>query len=778
MGKSATVYVLDINSTSMWMGDKVQKVKHLVQLMIHEKLLSGRKTDLVSIVLVGSQETRNHMASDDEYQYIETLFNGLDMADLKLLQSLDDDHLHGEMSENSGDIIDGLIVAADLIIQKCKKLKYERRIYIFTDGQSSRWKVGDDPSQLAPTIIEHDIQCNFINCSTAADDNEDFLFQEDNWKAVDVIIQELQKAQGQQFTQQSRHLTLDQAQSEIDTFQKKQVAPTTLFKGFLSLIPLEQGVYDAENVDFGIPVSMYARTHEFKLPTFKKIAEVEQVLDEVDMPDHGAPGTPRKTYAPIQRQFNYVSQSPAYKLDQDIEVGEDFGGDDQNDQMQQVDKAQLVKYYNYGSSSIPIQAEQYDYLMQQLKQQQGDVGTESGKEMSLLGFVPSSTVDRHLFAGQSYTVVVTPLGAKFNYEQKTVFTQQRLLMRSFVQTMRQESVYALVRLVRTQKSDPKLALLCPFNESVFKDSYHQRDADVGVQSQDGGATVDDYLLLTYIPFADDMREWTFKSLPQLSASSSDQENQDDIQKMQLMQRFIQRSQFVDDSEHSSQSHQQFSPSNVYYPAYHYLSSCLLDRALKRKANGEGDDDNEDEQFPPVDDRLKKPFRREQQLWNQDDIYSRLQNVFDIRKIEKKKADGEGAVTRVLDESAAPSLDDLLAGRVGGRQEAAADEQDANTEQLQELPAIRQFKDKWDEDIDSSLRYFKDEILQMCKQSDADAGDISKCLNTFKAFTIAAEEDAQYSQLVRSIQQLYLDDLMDEDLYQQLLALGLDNDMSN
>jgi hypothetical protein len=40
-------------------------------------------------------------------------------------------------------------------------------------------------------------------------------------------------------------------------------------------------------------------------------------------------------------------------------------------------------------------------------------------------------------------------------------------------------------------------------------------------------------------------------------------------------------------------------------------------------------------------------------------------VFDIRKIEKKKADGEGTVTRVLDESAAPSLDDLLAGRVGG-----------------------------------------------------------------------------------------------------------------
>ncbi|KAI3632090.1 hypothetical protein MIR68_009926 [Amoeboaphelidium protococcarum] len=775
MGKSATVYVLDINS-SMWIGDKVQKVKHLVQLMIHEKLLSGRKTDLVSIVLVGSQETRNHMASDDEYQHIETLFDGLDMADLKLLQSLDDDHLHGKVSDNSGDIIDGLIVAADLIIQKCKKLKYERRIYIFTDGQSSRWKVGDDPAQLAPTIIEHDIQCNFINCSSALDDNENSLYYEDDWKAVDIIIQELQKAQGQQFTQQSRLLTIEQTQSEIDTFQKKQVAPTTLFKGFLSLIPFDQGAYDAENVDFGIPVSMYARTHEFKLPTFKKIAEVEQILDEVEIPDHGAPGTPRKTYAPIQRQFNYVSLSPANRLDQDIEVGEDFGGDDQNEQMHQVDKAQLVKYYNYGSSSIPIQSEQYDYLKQQLKQQQGDVGTESGKEMSLLGFVPSSTVDRHLLAGQTYTMVVTPLGAKFNYEQKTVFTQQRLLMRSFVQAMRQESVYALVRLVRTQKSDPKLALLCPFDERVFKDS---QVVDVGVQPQDDGATVDDYLLLTYIPFADDMREWTFKSLPQLSSSSSsNQDSQEDLQKIQLMQQFIQSSQFVDDSEHSSQSHLQFSPSNVYYPAYHYLSSCLLDRALKRKVNEQGGDDNDDEPLPPVDDRLKKPFRREQQLWNQDDIYGRLQNVFNIRKIEKKKADGEGTVTRVLDESAAPSLDDLLAGRVGGGQEAAADEQDTNTEQLQELSAIRQFKDKWDEDIDSSLRYFKDEILQMCRQSDADAGDIFKCLNTFKAFTIAAEEDAQHSQLVRSIQQLYLDDLMDEDLYQQLLALGLDNDMSN
>lgn len=89
----------------------------------------------MGIVLLGSEQTRNHLNEEIEeegenYVHIST-FSYLKTIQLSLLNELDD-IVSASSSTDAASLIDGLIVAFDLLCRHTGKKSYERRILLFT----------------------------------------------------------------------------------------------------------------------------------------------------------------------------------------------------------------------------------------------------------------------------------------------------------------------------------------------------------------------------------------------------------------------------------------------------------------------------------------------------------------------------------------------------------------------------------------------------------------------------------------------------------------------
>lgn len=82
------------------------------------------------MVLVGTEETENHL--NEQYGGYENVYiaQELEQLDKQIVTDLD------SFSPTSvrGDILDGLMVAVDMLGNKCGNKKYIKRIFIITDG--------------------------------------------------------------------------------------------------------------------------------------------------------------------------------------------------------------------------------------------------------------------------------------------------------------------------------------------------------------------------------------------------------------------------------------------------------------------------------------------------------------------------------------------------------------------------------------------------------------------------------------------------------------------
>lgn len=105
--------------------------------MIQQKLLFT-KSDELAIILVGTHGTANNLndADPDNYQHV-TVLHTLAKPNLNFLELIDTIDI-----ESAGDIIDGLLVGMELIVNRVKKLKFDKRIFLVTDGGSP---IVDDP---------------------------------------------------------------------------------------------------------------------------------------------------------------------------------------------------------------------------------------------------------------------------------------------------------------------------------------------------------------------------------------------------------------------------------------------------------------------------------------------------------------------------------------------------------------------------------------------------------------------------------------------------------
>lgn len=160
--KEATVFILDLGS-SMAQTHSGRDESDLDWSMryvwdkITDIVAASRKTLCVGVIGLRTDETDNKLQDDDGYENISVLqqLGPMTMGSLRSLQSKIE-----SSSTWSGDAISAIVLAVDMIDTFTKKLKWNRKIVLVTDGLGPM--DGDDLSDISKKMNDSNIQLTVL----------------------------------------------------------------------------------------------------------------------------------------------------------------------------------------------------------------------------------------------------------------------------------------------------------------------------------------------------------------------------------------------------------------------------------------------------------------------------------------------------------------------------------------------------------------------------------------------------------------------------------------
>ncbi len=136
MEKEATVYVVDVSRSmkQKHSGREQNDLDWSLQYLwekITNTVLTGRKTLQIGVVGVGTDDTSNDMMGDESYKNIAVLqpITQILMGELRSLSA----KLKPSRTDEA-DVLSGIIIAVDMIMKHCKKLKYKKRVVVITNA--------------------------------------------------------------------------------------------------------------------------------------------------------------------------------------------------------------------------------------------------------------------------------------------------------------------------------------------------------------------------------------------------------------------------------------------------------------------------------------------------------------------------------------------------------------------------------------------------------------------------------------------------------------------
>ena len=360
VGKSMKKKYLDTKETRLDFG--IESIKQL----INQKLLFNVKKDQVGIILMGRE--------GEEAENIN-IYSELDFPSVDIFNKLNS--IEAEDDEDNGDIFLSIDFAIDEFIAKYKKLKWIKKIFLITDGESKNTMSKEKIEELAERINDNDIKINIICVGFFEELDQDE--QEDEEKDKDKIVEdddeeennkakEKQKINDESENQKETKELLKILQSNTDNvklftattandiyhqFKKRKINPTTKFRGPFIITP-----------NLSLDVMVYSKTTSQNIPSLKKYSRAVEFSD--------APGT-----CEVQNErIYYVNDDPEKKA---------------------VEKELITKAYYYGSSLVPVSATDEVRLK-----------NEEPKCLKVIGFTDSYRVPRHYFMSGVDIVIPNP----------------------------------------------------------------------------------------------------------------------------------------------------------------------------------------------------------------------------------------------------------------------------------------------------------------------------------------------------------------------------------
>ncbi|KAJ2956340.1 hypothetical protein NQZ79_g7801 [Umbelopsis isabellina] len=521
--KAATIYVIDV-APSMQLkqegGEKtyLQCSTEAVASMLQDKLLTGRKTDMVSVILAGTEETNNSLSPAEEgYENLVTL-QGIAMGDNKLVRTvLNTTSAKGHFT----DILSALILAVNDMCVHCRTLKYSKRIVLFTDAESEtdwadidivREKVESNGIQLIIVIAgygrdEGAVQSQFR--STKQNDNIKHLVKLSDSENVDII-------------------DLKDALDQLSTFKVKSVNPVPVFRGDIILGDKEAHPDEA----LSIPVLMYARTYEYKLPTAKKWSALSEMQDNKNQwPTHDVGKEVSFRVKGSKSSSEVNGQSSVTQADND---------DDGESSAPLLSDQDLERAYPFGKSLVVVTQEDERFMK---------MSTRAG--MFIIGFLNATKVPRDYFMSNVYVILSRP------HENEAAACSISALSRALYE----KNAYALVRYVAKEDQQPKLGILMPYFEPHV-----------------------DALHFVRVPFAEDLRQFPFAPLDVVVLPNgkelTEHKNLPTKELEDAMDDFVSRMELPLDSSGRNSC---FTPEKIYNPVVWRLNEAIKQRSLNKAA---------------------------------------------------------------------------------------------------------------------------------------------------------------------------------------------------
>ena len=449
VGKSMKKKYLDTDQTRLNFG--IESIRQLIR----QKLLFNIKRDQIGIILMGR---------DGEEAENLNIYSELDFPSIELIDQLNS--IEAEDEEDNGDIFLSLDFAIDEFIAKYKKLKWAKKIFLITDGESKCKMKKQQIEELAERINDNDIKVNIIcvgfyeeldkdddeeeekskknekKDKKEEDEDEDNMNddeeEENKEKQKENVNDNNNESENQKETkdllkilqsntENVKVFTATTANDIYHQFKKRKINPTTKFRGPFIISP-----------NLSLDVMVYSKTTTQNIPSLKKYSKAVEYSD--------APGT-----CEIQNErIYYINDDPEKKA---------------------VEKELITKAYYYGNSLVPVSATDEVRLK-----------NEEPKCLKVIGFTDAYRVPRHYYMSGVDIVIPNPTS---NEDIKATL--------ALVTEMIKMNKVIIARYVYRNNSQPKLVVLTPHLSKKGPIFY-----------------------LNILPTAEEIRDFQFDSLPEAS----------------------------------------------------------------------------------------------------------------------------------------------------------------------------------------------------------------------------------------------------------------------
>ena len=442
VGKSMNVKYQNTEETRLNFG--IESIRQLIR----TKLLFNVKRDQIGIILMGRE--------GEEAENI-TIHSELDFPNIELLDHLNS--IEAEDDDDKGDIFLCIDFAIDEFIAKYGKKKYDKKIFLITDGEALSQYSKNKIEELAERINENDVKVNIIcvgfyeELDKEDDDDEDdnknkekkeveknnSMEEEEQEKgdinSEDKINNESKNQKKtkellkilQENTENVKLFTATTANDIYHQFKKKKINPVAKFRGPFIITP-----------NLSLDVMVYSKTSQTTIPSLKRYSKVAEYSD--------SPGT-----CDVQNErLYYVNDDPDKKA---------------------VEKDLITKAYYYGSSLVPIS-----------KTDEVRLKNEEPKCLKVIGFTDSFRVPRHFFMSGVDIVVPNPTSEE-DIKGTTALVKEMIKMNKVI----------IARYVPRNNSQPKLVVLTPKMSKRGPMFY-----------------------LNILPTVEEIRDFQFDSLPEAS----------------------------------------------------------------------------------------------------------------------------------------------------------------------------------------------------------------------------------------------------------------------
>jgi ATP-dependent DNA helicase 2 subunit 2 len=407
------VYVVDLHESmgrEMARGHDSKEVTDLnwglqyIYSEISNKILSGRKTDVVGLVGVHTDTTQNMFEEESGFEHID-IITPIQQFNLDTLLEAKKQLVPN--SDNKGDLISGIVVAVQMIKLYTKALKYIRNIVVLTNGQGNM-NLGDSGG-IIKQLNENRIILKVMGVDF--DDEEVDYFEED--KPEHKRENELKLKEFVDRCEDSVFATYKEARDSLDIPKVKAVNPVRAFQGNLVLSDPEQ--QPPQRV-MSIGVEVFPCTRRATAMTASSYA-----MSKIE---------PATISTPSQNNLQAVKWDRQYYVNDESGIGG----------KKELDRDTLENGYRYGSEIVYITKEEEEAIM-----------FPTSASLQVIGFVNKKSVPPYMLMGHTDYII----GQRGN-------NRDAVAISAFARALFETDNFGLARYVNKDGKDPQIVVLMPY----------------------------------------------------------------------------------------------------------------------------------------------------------------------------------------------------------------------------------------------------------------------------------------------------------------------------